>query len=207
MVSPPARITGFTPDGAMNSGWLAFLLLFLGVLLLVLALSWRWKAGGLAIQYLGLFWLVQPHWPLAVAAVALISGWMAALVLAITLATLPPPESGNLIWPGGRFFRLLTISLVVLVTFALALRLADWLMIALPVAWGSLLLSGTGLLLLGLSQQDLDISLGLLTTLAGFEVLYASLETSTLVVALLALIHLGMSLTAAYLLSLKGAAS
>jgi hypothetical protein len=63
------------------------------------------------------------------------------------------------------------------------------------------------LLLLGLSQQDLDISLGLLTTLAGFEVLYASLETSTLVVALLALIHLGMSLTAAYLLSLKGAAS
>jgi len=186
----------------MTMTWLAFGLSLFGACLLTLGRSWRWRLGGLALQYLGLFWLVQPHWSWNTAAVVLISGWMTTVVLAITLAstTMPTIERGA--WSEGRVFRFLITLLVVLVSFALALRVAPWLRIGLPAAWGGLLLGGTGLLLLGLSQRELEIVLGLLTMLIGFETLYANLEASILVVALLTFISLGMALAAAYLLSL-----
>jgi len=44
-------------------------------------------------------------------------------------------------------------------------------------------------------------SLGLLTVLGGFEVLYAVVETSILVTGLLAMANLGIALVGAYLLS------
>ncbi len=186
----------------MMMTWLAFGLSLFGAFLLTLAHPWRWRLGGLALQYLGLFWLVQPNWSGNIAAIALISGWMTTVVLAITLApmTISTVEGG--VWSEGRVFRFLMMLLVVLVSFALALRVAPWLMIGLPVAWGGLFLGGTGLLLLGLSQRELEIVLGLLTMLIGFEALYANLEASILVAALLTFISLGMALAAAYLLSL-----
>ncbi len=187
----------------MNPSWPAFFLSLVGAFLLCLAPSWRWKMGGVASQYFGLFWLVQPHWSVAVAAVALISGWMAVVVLTITLASASPTTRNRREWSEGQLFRLWMALLVMVVSFALALRMASWLRVTLPVAWGGLLLGGTGLLLLGLSQQDLEIILGLLTVLTGFEVLYASLETSVLLAALLTLVHLGLALAAAYLLSFK----
>lgn len=187
----------------MNMGWLAFSLSVVGAFLLCLARSWRWKIGGIALQYFGLFWLVQPHWPLTVAAIALISGWMVGVVLTITLVATPPTVIGWREWSEGRLFRLLMVLLVMFVTFALALRTVAWLQVTLPVAWSGLLLAGVGLLLLGLSQQDLEIILGLLTILTGFEVLYASLEASVLLAALLTFVHLGLALAASYLISLK----
>jgi hypothetical protein len=43
--------------------------------------------------------------------------------------------------------------------------------------------------------------LGLLTVLSGFEILYAAVETATLVAGLLAAINLGLALVGAYLLA------
>jgi hypothetical protein len=60
-----------------------------------------------------------------------------------------------------------------------------------------------GLLHLGLTVHPLRITLGLLITLAGFEILYASLENSILVTGLLAVITLGLALTGSYLVSLN----
>jgi hypothetical protein len=55
-----------------------------------------------------------------------------------------------------------------------------------------------GLLHLGISSQPFRVILGLLTILAGFEILYAAVESSTLVVALLSAVNLGLALTGAY---------
>lgn len=203
MVVPSPCIAGFSPDAAMNPEWLAFFLSLAGAFFLCLAPSWRWKVGGAALQYFGLFWLVQPHWSLTVAAVTLVSGWMVAVVLTITMVSAPSKMVNQQEWSEGRLFRFLMVLLVTLVSFALALRTVAWLGLTLPVAWSGLLLGGTGLLLLGLAQQDLDITLGLLTMLTGFEALYASLEASVLLAALLILVHLGLALAAAYLLSFE----
>ena len=48
------------------------------------------------------------------------------------------------------------------------------------------------------------VILGLLTLLAGFEIIYAAVESSELVAAALAVVNLGLALTGAYLLSALG---
>ncbi len=61
-----------------------------------------------------------------------------------------------------------------------------------PVTNGSLLLIGMGLLHLGITARILPVTIGLMTVLAGFEILYSSVEGSVLVAALLAVINLGL---------------
>ena len=64
----------------------------------------------------------------------------------------------------------------------------------------ALILMGMGLLQLGFTGQPLRTIIGLLTLLSGFEIIYVSVETSTLVAGLLASVNLGLSLVGAYLL-------
>jgi hypothetical protein len=66
--------------------------------------------------------------------------------------------------------------------------------------WGGLALIGLGLLQLGFSGRTFQVALSLLIMLAGFEILYASLETSTLVAGLLAMVNLSLSLVASYMM-------
>ena len=70
-----------------------------------------------------------------------------------------------------------------------------------PVIVGGLLLTGMGLLHLGITAEILRITLGLLTVLAGFEILYATVETSILLAGLLAIVNLGLALAGAYLMT------
>ena len=52
-----------------------------------------------------------------------------------------------------------------------------------------------------MTNDPLRMVIGLLTFLAGFEVLYAALEVSVLVAGLLAAINLGLAMAGAYLLT------
>ena len=61
------------------------------------------------------------------------------------------------------------------------------------------MLIGMGLLQLGMTTQSFRVILGLLTTLSGFELLYAPLETSVLVAGLLVVINLGIALVGSYM--------
>jgi hypothetical protein len=67
---------------------------------------------------------------------------------------------------------------------------------------GALFLMGFGILQLSLTTDLLLVILGLLTTLSGFEIIYADIESSSLVTALLATVTLGIALLGAYLLSI-----
>jgi hypothetical protein len=58
-----------------------------------------------------------------------------------------------------------------------------------------------GLLHLGITAEILRIILGLLTVMAGFEILYATVETSILLAGLLAIVNLGLALAGAYLMT------
>ena len=170
-------------------------------LALLVTRDWRWRVGALAVQYLGVFILVLPSWPLELAAVKLVAGWMASTVLGFTRQGLENNPPRPTLVPTGLTFRLLAAGLVVIVVFGVAPGLPAW---AAPIssgqAWGALLLIGMGLLNLGLSSRTLTSILGMLTIFSGFEILYAAVEASTLVAGLLATINLGIALVGAYLI-------
>jgi len=184
--------------------WMA-VILFLGTsTTLLLNRDWRWSLGIMAVQYVGVFWLVQLTWPIGMAAVKLITGWMVCAVIGMAKVGSPPTSGRESSWPEGRTFRILAAGLIVLVTAAFAPMLTNWLgVINLPRAWGGILLMGMGLLHLGMTSQPLRVMLGLLTVMAGFEIIYAAVENSTLVAALLTIINLGMALVGAYLLGIS----
>jgi hypothetical protein len=181
--------------------WIAVLILLVSGAGLLLSRDWRWNLGLLAAQYLGVFWLTYAHWPIAMASVKLVTGWMACAALGMTQIGLVETASGETAWPQSRPFRMAAAGLVWTTSLALAFQTSGWLGLDLPVAWGSLLLMGMGMLTLGLTAQPLRIVIGLLTLLAGFEILYAAVETSALVATLLAVVTLGLALAGAYLLN------
>jgi hypothetical protein len=180
--------------------WLILVLIVCTATGLLFSRDWRWSLGMLAFQYLGVFWMVQTHWSLSMAAVKLVTGWMACAVLGIAKLNTKTEEETEAIWLQGRLFHVFASAMVISVTFALSLRVVTWLGLSHPVAWGGLLLIGLGLLHLGITSKPFQVIIGLLTVFAGFEGAYASVETSALVTALLAVVNLGLALAGAYFL-------
>src|SRR5512142_46769 len=183
--------------------WVGVLIVTVSSTGLLLSRDWRWDIGFLAAQYVGVGLLVAQHWPVGMAAVKLVTGWMTTAAIAMTLTSLPvaeEPEQG--FWPEGRTFRVFLVGVVLVVALAATPRVQSVISgIGAPVVAGTIILAGVGLLQLGTSAQVLRVVVALLTVLAGFEVLYAALETSILVAALLAVVNLGIGLVGAYLLN------
>jgi hypothetical protein len=207
----------------------AVLLVALTSLILLISPDWRYSIIALAAQYVGVFVLVAMVWTLEMAAAKLVTGWMAAAILGVAVANLlqewpftetgeAPLEQGELpeetpktvpnvgyatvSFPSSRLFRLLAALLIVLAVLSIAPKLIQWVPgITLEQAWGGLILIGIGLLQLGFTGHTFRTVLGLLTMLAGFEILYAVVEKSTLVEGLLAGVNLILALAGAYLLT------
>lgn len=148
-----------------------------------------------------MFILTLQHWPVGMAAIKLIAGWMSAVILGMTRSNLLPENEAPDTLPQGRLFRLLAAFMVAIIAISGA-PAADTMMAdaGFAVSAGSLLLIGMGLLHLGITDQILNLVVGLMTVLAGFEILYSAVESSLLVAALLALINLGLALVGSYLL-------
>lgn len=182
--------------------WVAVVLIVITATGLLLARDWRWSIILLAIQFLGMFVLTLQHWPLGMASVKVVAGWMSAAILGMTRSGLTNEESEEEeTLPGGRLFRVIAAGMVLLLV-AVVTPLVDTIMAdaGFPVTNGALLLIGMGLLHLGISTRILRVTIGLMTVLSGFEILYAAVEGSILVAALLAAINLGLALVGAYLL-------
>lgn len=168
--------------------------------MLLLARSWRFRIAGLAIQYIGTFWLVALSWPLGLAVIKLVVGWMAAAILGLSGVNFLARRARR--WPTEWLFWGLALLLVIFSVSTLAPRLETWFSRGHPAQiWGSLLLIGIGLLNLGASSLGLRVIVSLLTVLSGFEILYAVVERSTLVAGLLSIVTLGIALAGSYLLN------
>ena len=184
--------------------WGAVLLLFGASLALLITNDWRRMLAFLALQYIGVFGLTLTHWTLSMAAVKLVTGWMAATILGITRAALDPEfdSAPNRSLPESILFRIFATAILALVALSAAPLVSELLPgVGTAEVSGSLILMMMGLLHLGLTTGPLRVVIGLLTVLAGFEIIYASVETAALVAALLSLINLGLALVGAYLLT------
>ncbi len=187
---------------AVTFAWIAVAVILLTSTGLLLTRDWRWSIILLAVQYLGMFVLVLQHWPLGMASVKVVAGWMSAAILGMTrsgLSTAEPAEEDTL--PRSRPFRLFAAGIValivVVVTPGVDTIMAD---AGYAVTAASLLLIGMGLFHLGITAHVLRVAIGLMTVLSGFEILYSAVEGSVLVAALLAVINLGLALVGSYLL-------
>jgi len=183
--------------------WIAVVILLVTSTGLLLNRDWRRDMGLLSAQYLAAAFLVGQHWPLGMAAAKLVTGWMATAALGMTLNALPASEQAiEQFWPQGRAFRLFMVGMIVVLTVSVTPRMeASVPGLGLPVIAGGILLIGIGLLHLGTTSQVERVIFGLLTVLAGFEILYAGVEASILVAALLVVVNLGLGLVGAYLLN------
>jgi hypothetical protein len=186
--------------------FLIVVLLTLTALYVLVNRDWRWAIAALGLQYLWVFILITSSWPLELAAVKLVTGWIAASILGLTQLSLPesPDDAASQAassLPSGRVFRLLAAGLVILMVVGAAPRLVEWSrQFTIYQASGGLLLIGIGLMQVTLRSGFFRSALGLLTLFAGFEILYAVVESSTLVTGLLAAVNLGIALATSYLL-------
>jgi hypothetical protein len=179
--------------------WTVILLITATSVGILLARDWRWLIIFLSAQYVGVFILTLQHWTLGMATVKVIAGWMGAAILGMTRTNMDEEVSDSL--PQGRSFRLVAAGVVGLIAASGAARVDAMMADAgLAVAAGGLLLIAMGALHLGVTDQPMRVTVGLMTVLAGFEILYSAVETSVLVAALLAVINLGLTLAGSYLM-------
>lgn len=186
----------------LTFAWIAVVLMVITSAGLLFVRDWRWNIILLAIQYLGMFVLTLQNWPIGMASVKVVAGWMSAVILGMTRSGLPEDVSAQEeLRPRGRLFHLFAAATVVLIA-AVVTPAVDTIMAdaGYPVTNGGLLLIGMGLLHLGITARILQVAIGLMTVLSGFEILYSTVEGSVLVAALLAVINLGIALVGAYLL-------
>ena len=178
----------------------ALLLLITTSIMLLVGRDWRLIASTLGVQYVGVFVLVGLTWPLEMAVVKLVVGWIAASVLGMEMVSLSSEEiSEDNIGLSGKFFRIFLAVLVGLAILSIAPELAKWLLNAsYDQILGSLILIGMGILHLGVSDRPFCVAVGILTFLSGFEIIYATVETSSVVAGFLAFFSLGIALIGSY---------
>jgi hypothetical protein len=170
---------------------------------ILLARDWRWLIVFLSAQYVGVFILTLQHWTFGMAAVKVIAGWMCAVILGMTRSNISDEdeEERRSPLPQGRLFRLIAAGFIGLIAATAAPRVDSMMADAgLTVSAGSLLLIGMGLIHLSVSDQVMRVVIGLLTVLAGFEVIHSADESSVLLAALLATVNLGLALAGSYLM-------
>jgi hypothetical protein len=185
--------------------------------ILVVARKWRLKVLALAIQYLLVVLLLTRIIRVELAAVKGLTGWLICAVFYVTerrVGSPGPPVSssrsrGDRPWRGEvlsakGWFYLLSAVLVFVLAYGAALRLP------LPevpaeITLACYLLAGLGLLIVSLNENPFEVGLGLLTTLAGFDLFYVGLEPSLAVAGLVGAVGFMIALATAYLRSAQAA--
>jgi hypothetical protein len=181
---------------------LAFILIVITSTVVLVFRNWRINALALAVQYLAAFALVTRVWPVGMAVIKLIVGWMATTALAFTCIRQKTPQPVDES-QASLFFRGLAGLLVILVIFVLAPILQENVFphLDLVILQGGLMLMGMALMQMGTSSDPYLTIISLLSFLSGFEVIHAGLELSTLLTGLFAIVNLGLALVGVYFIT------
>ena len=173
------------------------LLMMFASLILIWGINWRWLMIAIILQYLGVFWLVFQNWSLGLSLVKVVVGLVSGGVLVSSLVT----EKDDALHTErlGLIFKSLVMVFVWTIIYFILPSIELWLDIDRMVLLGAMVLVGSGLVQLGLTVIPIRTAIGLLTFLAGFEVLYSALISSVLLAGLLAAVNLGIALAGVYL--------
>jgi hypothetical protein len=188
----------------------AGLLITAGVL--VVSRDWRLNVIALTVQYFFVVLLLTRQIRLEVAAVKGLIGWLICMVFYLTerrAGALEQPSEPEDAAPqrwrrwmlsARALFHLLAVILIAVAAYTAALR------VPLPetevprdITLACYLMVGLGVLLIGISEIPMQVGLGLLTFLSGFDLFYVALEPSLAVAGLLGAVSFLIALAAAYL--------
>jgi hypothetical protein len=178
---------------------LAFLMIVITAMVILIFRDWRINTAALALQYLAVFYLVTLSWPIGLAIVKLIVGWMATAAIGLTclrqMDDNPPTESTS-----SLFFRALAGLMIILVMFVISSNLQETVFpnVDLVIIRSGLMMVGMALMQLGTNASPYLTIMSLLSFMAGFEVIHAALERSTLLTGLMASVNLGLALVGVY---------
>lgn len=192
----------------------AIFIIIISTTLILITIDWRIQLALFAAQYVGVFLLIGASLPYSLAIIKLVSGWIATAVIGMALASSASvynehsslfnkqiSSANKPVLFMGRLFYLLTAVLVLLITLSLTGFLSEWIPnINNFTGFGSLLLIGMGFLQVSFFIQPFKIIIGLLTFISGFEIMYSAIESSILIIGLLAVFTLGISFIGAYLI-------
>jgi len=176
---------------------LIFISIFLSGAILILT-DWRWKMAGLAVIQLIGFILILQIWPIALASVKLISGWMGIAVMSATMASNRELRISETL-TSARVYKLMLAAFSWIVIAASVERLNSWLPIPYTNLFIGLVFFFCGILYFSQEVEINGIAIGLLIFLSGFDVIYSSLEGSALVTGIFGLIVILISIISSYL--------
>jgi hypothetical protein len=179
--------------------------LFLATLILVTLVDWRLNLAALAGLFASAAILLAQITVWQVVAARLLVGFLIVVILVLTgqATRFDAPLTRitvRITVPTGFSFRVMTLVLISLTAWYVANQPA----FALPglppdLNLASYLLMALGLLKLGLSEEPLNVGVGLFMLLSGFQLFYFVIEPSLAIVGLLAAVELGVALVVSYL--------
>jgi len=184
---------------------LAFILIVITAMIILIFRDWRINSIALAVQYLAAFLLVTLSWPIGMAVIKLLVGWMATAALALT--RLRQKSTDQTAEPVSSLFFRGFAGLLVLIAISVlspTLQKNIFPQLELVIIQGGLMLLGMALMQLGTNSKTYLTILSLLSFLSGFEVIHAGLEISTLLTGLLAITNLGLALVGVYFVVKSG---
>jgi len=154
----------------------------------------------MAVMVLGLFFLYMQVWDIFMAGAKLITGWMCTAILSFTTVYQVREEEIGI--TPKRVFKAMSLIMAWMIAYIISSRINDLFGVSLEIAFTSFALIGCGLLQLGSSSQTFKVVLGILMFFFGFEILFADLESSILVNAMILAIDLLVSFVGAYLITI-----
>jgi len=187
----------------LNLSTLAFVLIVVTAMVILIFRDWRINAASLGVQYLAVFVLVTLSWPIGLSIVKLIVGWMATAALALTCLRQLDVDNTPVEPVSSLVFRGLAGLFVIMVVFVLSPTLQESMFprVDLIIIQSGTMLLGMALMQLGTSADPYLNIISLLSLLAGFELIHAALELSTLLTGLLVSVNLGLALVGVYFIT------
>jgi len=184
---------------------LAVLIISIASLVTLLVSDWRVTISSLAVQFAGVFLLIALEWPFALAITPLIAGWLSGAILGMAAVSIPRKTLAAGKTPAiqklNPLYNFLVAVLIYLLVFSLAPQIQKWLpFLSIEQSLAALTLIGLGMLRLALDASPLSTAAALLSVVAGFEIIYATLTTAQFAVEALAVIILFIAMAGAYLL-------
>ena len=134
----------------------------IATLLLLLSADWRASIAGLAIQYLISFLLVTQVWPVSLAAIKLVSGWLVCVLLGMsTNSDLFDEEFYSS--RAASIFRLISAVFIFIIVLTVTPTMNIWLPIPYDHLLIGLLMIGMGIIQLGFFQIHFKVFSGIMT--------------------------------------------
>ena len=176
-------------------------LILIATLVIFTGRSWRNILIALAAIYFASFFLYLQQWDFLMAAVKLLTGWMGVAIL--SFVTGHQHTSADIDLMPKRIFMMIALVLVWVLAFLLSNRISLLFDMSPEIAFASFSIIGMGLLLLGIKSTSFNVIMGILTFFAGFELVYAELVSSILVIGLLAAINLLIAFVGSYMVTIS----